>query len=92
MHAARCEYITFVDGDDTIPTFVLSTLFNYTADDIDIITGNHQYHIPTKIGKISKAGCMDVLLTLKRPTATIDKKQGWHVRTRHHSEQLQHSG
>lgn len=66
VHAARGEYIAFVDGDDTIPTYALSTLFNYTADDIDIITAKNQYHIPTKIGKISKAGYMDMLLTLHK--------------------------
>lgn len=35
--AEDCEFVTFVDGDDTVPKDALKNLLSYTNDDIDII-------------------------------------------------------
>ncbi len=40
--AVDCEFITFVDGDDTIPTNSLETLIGLLNEKIDIVVGEYQ--------------------------------------------------
>ena len=45
--AHDCEFITFVDGDDTITTDALQTIHSYTRNDIDIVLSVFdKNHIP----------------------------------------------
>lgn len=53
--AEDCEFITFVDGDDTIPVESIQTLIEFMDEDIDIVTGGFQerdnipqYHLNKK--------------------------------------------
>lgn len=52
--AAACgEFVTFVDGDDTIPVDALENLISPVNDDIDIVLGKHHRSLCPPRGLIS---------------------------------------
>lgn len=63
--AARGEFITFVDGDDTLPANSLEILINPVNDGIDIVIGHHQNNTCPPKGLLSAEMYLEKCITLR---------------------------
>lgn len=62
---ARGEFITFVDGDDTVLPGALELLYNHMAQGIDIVMGKYQTNTIPSQGIISFEKYREMCVTLK---------------------------
>ncbi len=76
--AARGEFITFVDGDDTLLPHAFELLLNYQTDGIDIVLGKYQTNTIPPVGVISAEKYREMCVTLKNtfggPCAKLFKR------------------
>ncbi len=74
--AAQGEFITFVDGDDTLPKHALKTLLEPITDKIDIVIGKHQrigVRCPSR-GEMTAEQYRDSCITLKNASGSPGAK------------------
>ena len=62
--ASTGEFVTFVDGDDTIPVDALENLISPVTDDIDIVLGKHDRSLCPPRGLISADKYKELCVTL----------------------------
>ncbi len=76
--AANGEFITFVDGDDTLLPHALEFLLSYQTDGIDIVMGKYQTNTIPSAGVISAEKYREMCVTLKNtfggPCAKLFKR------------------
>lgn len=62
---ATGEFVTFVDGDDTLPTYALATLVAPVNDDVDIVLGNVQSYKSAVKGYISREKYCEMCIMMR---------------------------